>query len=351
MSDGSEVAPVRDAHRIDERGLAAYLADRLDDVTAPLTVRQFKGGQSNPTYLLEAGGRQLVLRKKPPGRLLPSAHAVEREYRVMAALAGNGVPVPAMRLLCEDDSIIGTAFYVMDHVDGRVFRDPALAGIAPAERAAIYDAMNRTLAGLHRVDWRAAGLADFGRPQNYAARQVARWSKQYRASATAELPAMDRLIDWLPAHLPAAADAAIAHGDFRLENLIFDRSRPVVRAVLDWELSTLGDPLGDLAYNCMLYRLPAAGLAVPGLGGLDLAALGLPGEADYVAAYCRRTGRDGIADWRFYLAFSLFRMAAILQGVYARALQGNAASPTAAAMGEMPGVLAEIGWSLARAVG
>ena len=345
MSDSPR--PVRPAHRFDEGRLAEYLDAALPGFAPPLAVRQFEGGQSNPTFLLEGAAGRLVLRKKPPGALLPSAHLIEREYRVMRALAGSGVPVPAMRLLCEDPSVIGTAFYVMDHVEGRVFRDPGLAGSTPGERTALYDAMNDALARLHGVDWRAAGLADFGKPENYLGRQIDRWSRQYRAAQTVEIPAMARLIDWLPAHRPAAEEVAIAHGDYRLENLIFHPTEPRVLAVLDWELSTLGHPLADLAYNCMTYRFPAQGLAFPGLGGLDLAASGIPAEADYVAAYCRRTGRDGIPDWSFFLAFSLFRMAAILQGVYARALQGNAASETAAQMGDMPALLAEIAWQIA----
>lgn len=338
--------PVRQAHRFDEARLAEFLRDHLPGFAPPMTVRQFEGGQSNPTFLLETAGGNFVLRKKPPGTLLPSAHLVEREYRVMTALKDSGVPVPDMQMLCEDADLIGTSFYVMDHVAGRVFRDPALPDMAPGDRALHYDAMNDALARLHAVDWREAGLADFGKPENYMARQTDRWSRQYRASQTEEIAAMDRLIDWLPGNLPADEEVSIAHGDFRLENLIFHPSRPEVVAVLDWELSTLGHPLSDLAYNCMTYRFPADGLSFPGLGGLDLAALGIPSEADYLAAYCRRTGRDAIADWSVFLAFSLFRMAAILQGVYARALQGNAASERAARMGRMPALLAGIAWEI-----
>lgn len=344
MSDS--LRPVSDAHRFDEARLAAFLSERLPGFAAPMTVRQFEGGQSNPTFLIETGAGRYVLRKKPPGTLLPSAHLVAREYRVMSALKDTGVPVPAMHLLCEDDSLIGTHFYVMSHIDGRVFRDPALPGIAPADRAAIYDAMNDVLARLHAVDWRAAGLADFGKPENYVGRQTIRWTRQYRASQTEEIPAMDRLIDWLPANMPADDAVTIAHGDFRLENLIFHPTEPRVMAVLDWELSTLGHPLSDVAYNCMTYHIPAEGLSFPGLGGLDVASLGIPTEPDYVAAYCLRTGRDSIPDWPFFLAFSLFRMAAILQGVYARALQGNAASEKAAKMGAMPALLAGIAWEI-----
>ena len=340
--------PVRDAHRFDEARLARYLSETLPAFAPPLTVRQFEGGQSNPTFLLETAGARYVLRKKPPGTLLPSAHLVEREYRVMTALGDSGVPVPAMHLLCEDPGVIGTSFYVMEHVPGRVFRDPSLPGLDRAERAALYDAMNDALARLHGVDWRAAGLADFGKPERYLARQTDRWTRQYQASKTEEIPAMDSLIDWLPLHLPEDDDVAIAHGDFRLENLIFHPTEPKVLAVLDWELSTLGHPLSDLAYNCMTYHFPAKGLSFPGLGGLDLDSLGIPSEADYVAAYGRRAGRDSIPDWKVFLAFSLFRMAAILQGVYARALQGNAASEKATRMGGMPALLAGIAWDIVR---
>ena len=340
--------PVRDAHRFDEARLAEYLAEHLPGFAPPLTVSQFEGGQSNPTFLLECAAGRFVLRKKPPGDLLPSAHLVEREYRVMSALAGGGVPVPAMHLLCEDPAIIGTSYYVMEHVTGRVFRNPALPDQAPEERAALYDAMNDALARLHAVDWRGAGLADFGKPERYLARQTDRWSRQYQASKTEDIPAMDRLIDWLPAHLPDDDDIAIAHGDFRLENLIFHPTEPRVLAVLDWELSTLGHPLSDLAYNCMTYHFPAKGLSFPGLGGLDVGSLGIPSEADYVAAYARRTGRETIPEWSVFLAFSLFRMAAILQGVYARALQGNAASERAVQMAGMPSLLAGIAWEIAQ---
>ncbi len=346
MSDS--LRPVRDAHRFDEARLTTYLQDHLPGFAPPLSVRQFEGGQSNPTFLLETGGGAYVLRKKPPGNLLPSAHLVEREFRVMTALDGSGVAVPVMHLLCEDAGVIGTSFYVMEHIPGRVFRDPALPGMDGAERAALYDAMNDTLARLHAVDWRAAGLADFGKPERYLARQTDRWTRQYQASKTEDIAAMDSLIDWLPRHLPEDDDVAIAHGDFRLENLIFHPTEARVLAVLDWELSTLGHPLSDLAYNCMTYHFPARGISFPGLGGLDLDALGIPSEADYVAAYFARTGRDAIPDWPVFLAFSLFRMAAILQGVYARALQGNAASERAMQMAGMPALLAGIAWEIAK---
>lgn len=334
-------------HRFDEAGLTAWLEARLPGFRGPAVIRQFQGGQSNPTFLLEdAGGGHHVLRKKPPGKLLPSAHMVEREYRAMAALAGHGVPVPAARLLCEDPAIIGTPFYVMDYIDGRVFSDVTLAGMDPAERAAIYDAMNATLAALHGVDYAAAGLSDFGRAEQYLARQVDRWSKQYLAAKTAEIPAMDRLMAWLPTAIPDDESTTIAHGDYRLGNLMFHPTEPRVLAVLDWELATLGHPLGDLAYNCMSWRLPAGVRAFPGLVGLDLKHLGIPDEETYVADYCRRTSRTGIPDWPFYMAFAFFRIASICQGVYARALQGNAADRKAMAYGDVARVSAETGWGI-----
>ncbi|WP_240002475.1 phosphotransferase [Oleisolibacter albus] len=349
---GAILIDVLPQHRFDEAALWSHLTAALPDFRTPATLQQFQGGQSNPTFLITAAdGRKLVLRKKPPGTLLPSAHMVEREYRVMRALAGTAAPVPSVRLLCEDASVIGTPFYVMDHVDGRVLTDVALAGMAPAERAAIYDAMNATLAALHGVDWQAAGLGDFGKPDQYVARQVERWSKQYAAARTDEIPAMDRLMAWLPRHVPAGDETTIAHGDFRLGNLMLHPTEPRVVAILDWELATLGHPLSDLAYNCMAYHLPAGIKEFPGLKGLDLPALGIPSEADYVAAYCRRTGRDGIPDWPFFLAFSFFRIASICQGVYARALAGNAADRKARMYGEVARATAEGGGSCVRGEG
>jgi aminoglycoside phosphotransferase (APT) family kinase protein len=347
VSDVVELIAVRERHRFDEARLAAYLGAHLPGFAGAMTIRQFQGGQSNPTFLVEAGGGRWVLRKKPPGKLLPSAHMVEREYRVIRALADTGVAVPPARLLCEDADVIGTPFFVMDYVAGRVFVAPALSGLAPGERAAIYDSMGDTLAKLHAVDWRAVGLADFGRPGNYVARQIARWSKQYEASKTGDIPAMDRLMDWLPRHIPPRDETTLTHGDFRLGNLIFHPSEARVVAVLDWELSTLGHPLSDLAYNCMTYHLPADLPTVRGFGTADLARLGIPDERAYIAAYARRTGRDPGADWPFFMAFSLFRYAAIVQGVYARALQGNASSASAGQLGRTAPRLAEIGWALA----
>lgn len=348
----STLGPVTRAHRFDERRLADYLSARgLDGFRGGLMVRQYQGGQSNPTYRLDAGGRSLVLRKKPPGDLLPSAHLVEREYRVMQALADTGVPVPTMLLLCEDPAVIGQTFFVMEHVEGRVLPAPDLPEAASAaERTAIYDAMNRTLARLHTVDWRAAGLSDFGKPVDYVARQISRWTRQYEAARHREIPAMEALIEWLPDQIPGCGagreETTIAHGDFRLDNMILHPTEPRVVALVDWELSTLGHPLADLAYNCMTYHLPR-GVRWKGLDGVDRAALGIPSEEDYVAAYCRRTGRDGVPDWHFFMAFGLFRLAAICQGVYTRAMQGNASSRNAFEIGRKAPYLAETGWRIA----
>lgn len=314
--------PVRDvvpAHRFDEASLETWLRARIDTGGA-LQVQQFQGGASNPTFLLTAkDGRRFVLRKKPPGQLLASAHQVDREYRVMKALEGL-VPVPKMRALCEDASVIGTAFYVMDYLPGRIFRDATLPGLPPAERAAIYDALNATLARLHQVDFAAVGLADYGRPGNYFERQVARWTKQYRDAESESIPAMDALIERLPQGIPQDQSVSIAHGDYRLENVMYDPTEPRIIAVLDWELSTIGHPLADIAYNAFLWR--SHGASWGSLDGVDFATSGIPTEADYVARYCARTGRAAIADWPWLMAFSIFRLASISQGVYRRILAG-----------------------------
>lgn len=347
QADTREVAP---ALAFDAAALSDYLRAHLPDAQGPLRVEQFKGGQSNPTYMLTAAnGRRYVLRRKPPGKLLPSAHAVDREYRIMRALAGSGVPVPGMHVLCLDESVIGTAFYVMDFIDGRIFWDPLLPGMQPAERAAIFDEMNRVIAALHSVDYAALGLADYGKPGQYIARQVARWSQQYRASETEPIDAMDRLIAWLPAHVPPGDETAIVHGDYRLDNVIFHPTEPRILAVLDWELSTLGHPLADFAYHCMAWRLSPGQFR--GLIGGDLAALGIPSEGEYVARYCARTRRPPVsqADWEFYAAFNMFRLAAILQGVLARALQGNASSSQALEAGRRARPLAEAAWAQVQA--
>jgi aminoglycoside phosphotransferase (APT) family kinase protein len=342
------VRPVPERHRFDEARLTAWLEQNLPGFAGPLVLRQFVGGQSNPTFHVRAPSGEYVLRKKPPGQLLESAHAIDREYRVLGALASSDVPVPRVRLYCADAEVIGTPFYVMDYQPGRIFTDPLLPGLAPAERAAIYDAMNDALARLHVFDWGGAGLGDYGKPAQYVARQIARWSRQYQAARTEEEPAMDQLANWLAANVPARETAAIAHGDFRIGNLIFDASEARVVAILDWELSTIGDPLCDLAYNCMTYHLQAGDPVAAGFLGAGSAALGIPSEADYLAAYAVRTGRADVPDWRFYMAFSLYRTAAIQYGVYRRAQAGNASSETAHLFGGTYRRVAETGWALAR---
>jgi aminoglycoside phosphotransferase (APT) family kinase protein len=336
--------PVTTAHRFDVPALERYLREHVEGFAGALAVEQFKGGQSNPTFLLAAGDARYVMRRKPPGKLLPSAHAVDREYRVMKALAGTGVPVPRVRCLCEDDGVIGTTFYVMDFVPGRIFWDASLPGLSPAERGAIFDEMNRVLAALHLVDPAAVGLGDYGKPGNYFARQIDRWTKQYRASATEPIEAMDRLIEWLPRNVPAGDEASVVHGDYRLDNMIFHPTEPRVLGVLDWELSTLGHPLADFSYHLMTWRVSPGEFR--GLAGCDLAALGIPSEAEYVAAYCRRTGRGpiGEGELRFCMAYNMFRLAGILQGVMARALQGNASSEKAIEAGRRARPVAEAGW-------
>jgi len=340
----TQVEPVLPQHRFDESGLARFMAARIEGFLAPLAVAQFQGGMSNPTFLLtDDSGRRYVLRKKPPGKLLPSAHAVEREFKVISALAASGVPVARAYTLCEDASVIGQAFYLMEHVEGRVFRSYTLPQGAPSERAAIYDAMNEVLARLHRLDYAALGLGDYGKAGGYAARQIARWSKQYEASRTDDVPAMIALMRWLPAHIPAEDETTIVHGDYRLENMIWHPTEPRVLAVVDWELSTLGHPFADLAYNCLPWHVADARRG-------DLTRLdpgwGIPSEAHYVAAYCRRTGRREIPDWTFYLVLSLFRLAAIAQGVYKRGLDGNVSSPGALDRGAKARELAEHAWGL-----
>ncbi|HEX3440264.1 MAG TPA: phosphotransferase family protein [Pseudolabrys sp.] len=341
---------VADALRIDDARLADYLAGEIKGFAGPLTVKQFKGGQSNPTYLLETPTRRYVLRRKPPGKLLPSAHAVDREYRVIRALFAQRFPVAEPLVYCADDSVAGTAFYVMSFADGRVFWEPQMPGSNPAERAGVYDAMNATIARLHAFDPARIGLADFGKGENYVARQVERWSKQYRASETEKIEAMEKLIDWLPQHIPPAGPARLVHGDYRLDNLIIARDTPEVIAVLDWELSTLGDPLADFSYHLMAWHMPhsesAAGTA--SLVGHDLAALGIPPMADYVDDYVARTGLDPRPHLAVYLAYNFFRIAAILQGIIGRVRDGTATSEFAPAKAEMIRPLAEKAWAFAQ---
>ena len=328
--------------------LAAHLRRHLPGFGGELTAQQFTGGQSNPTYLLQAGGQRWVLRRKPPGVLLPSAHAVDREYRVMAALAHGTVPVPRVHLLCEDDAVIGTAFYVMDHVEGRTFLDPSLPGMTAEQRGAIYDEMNRIIALLHGVDHQAAGLAGHGRPGTYLKRQIERWTKQYRASETEPVAAMERLIDWLPENLPrdaAADETAFVHGDFRIDNLIFHPTEPRIIAIMDWELSTIGDPLADFAYHLMTWRMSSA--SVQGLLGCDLASLGLPSEDDYVRAYCARRGLSDLPHLDFYMAFCMFRLAAIFHGIRGRVARGTAVSPQAQKYASEVEGMAKAAWAQA----
>ncbi len=350
--------PVAEQHSFDVTALALYLESRLPGFAGPLSVEQFKGGQSNPTYKLITPGCSYVMRAKPGpvARLLPSAHAIEREFAVMSGLHGTDVPVARMHLLCEDESVIGRAFYVMEFVEGRVLWDQSLPGMSREQRAQIYDEMNRVIAALHRVDFAGRGLAGYGKPGNYFERQIARWTKQYQASITEPIEAMDRLIEWLPAHIPDSArdesQVAIVHGDYRLDNLIFHPTEPRVLAVLDWELSTLGHPLADFSYHCMAWHIPPG--AFRGIGGLDIDSLGIPSERDYVRRYCERTGRadpDAVmADWNFYLAYNLFRIAGILQGIAKRVVDGTAASAQARQAGAGARPLAEMGWRFAQKV-
>ena len=316
-----------DAFPEDTSALDAWAAAHVGGYRGPSRAQKFATGQSNPTYLIETPDARYVLRRKPPGKLLKSAHMVEREFRVMKALETTGFPVPRVLALCEDESVAGSVFYLMAHVEGRIFWDPAMPGSNPAERAAVYDAMNAALAKMQSIDLAAAGLADYGRPGDYFERQWRRWSEQYRASETGEIADMNRLIDWLGANIPPDdGRVSLVHGDFRIDNMIFAPDAPKLLAVLDWELSTLGHPYSDLAYQCMQWRLPSAG-EFRGLDGVDRAALGIPSEEEYVALYCERMGLSGVPHWNFLLAFNFFRIAAIVQGVYKRALDGNASNP------------------------
>lgn len=330
MDGVAELVPVLPAHRFDEAALARYLRAQLPGFDGQLEVRQFQGGQSNPTFHLRTAGGEYVLRKKPPGKLLPRAHDVEREHRVMSALAGTDVPVPGMRLLCDDESVIGTTFFVMDYVPGRVFHDPALPESAPAQRAAIYEDLARVLAALHRVDWRAAGLEGFGKPEGYMQRQVALWTRQWQAARVEDMPAMDLLAHWLPEHLPPDDEpACIAHGDYRLGNVLIHPTEPRIVAVLDWELSTIGHPLADLGYTCLAYHLPPGFGGTSGVAGVDLNGTGIPDEQAFVASYCRHADREPPRSLDVFIVFSMFRLASIAAGVWRRGLDGNAADSRA----------------------
>jgi aminoglycoside phosphotransferase (APT) family kinase protein len=345
MSDSAFIGTmaVRDAHRFDEAALARWLLDHVAGYAGPLTVEQFKGGQSNPTYKLVTPLKNYVLRRKPPGELLKGAHAVEREAKVLSALGTVGFPVAHVHALCTDDAVIGTWFYVMDYVDGRIIWDVTFPQVARAARPAYFDAMNATLAQLHALDYEAIGLKDFGRPGNYFERQISRWTKQYLTDTQAGRdPHMDRLIDWLPANIPAGDESSVVHGDFRVDNMIFHPSEPRILAVLDWELATVGHPLADFAYHLMMYRLPP--LTIAGLLGYDLERLNIPDEAEYVAAYCRRTGRTHIPSLDFYVAFNMFRLAAIFHGIKGRLIRGTAASEHANKMAESLPIIADYAW-------
>lgn len=345
----SGTKPVEERHRFDEAALARWMEAHVEGYSGPLEVRQFKGGQSNPTYQLVTPGRAYVLRRKPPGKLLPSAHAVDREFRVIAALHPTGFPVAKPYGLCVDDAVIGTWFYVMEQVEGRILWDGSLPGLTPAERRAIFEAQIETLAALHTTDYRAVGLEDFGKPGNYFARQIDRWTKQYKASETKTIETMDRLIAWLPGSVPADDQTTIVHGDYRLDNMILHPREPRVIAVLDWELSTLGNPLADFSYFLMNWVMPADGRS--GLAGLDLPALGIPTVEEAVAQYCRLTGRAGLPELDWYFAYNLFRLAAILQGIAGRVRDGTAASPQALLMASRVEPLAAAAWSFARKAG
>ena len=332
---------VREGHQFDEAALVRWMASHVEGFAGPVTVTQFKGGQSNPTYRLSTPGRDYVMRRKPPGQLLKGAHAIEREAQVLTALGGIGFPVPHIFGLCTDDAVIGSWFYVMDMVEGRIFWDATLPEVSREERPAYFDAMNETIARLHMADYQAIGLGDYGKPGNYFARQISRWSRQYLEDVEAGRDAnMDRLVEWLPGAIPPGDDIAIVHGDFRCDNMIFHPSEPRVVAVLDWELSTLGHPLADFAYHALMYHMPPN--IVAGLIGADLDALNIPSEQAYIAAYCRRTGREEIPNWPFYIAFNFFRLAAIFHGIKGRVIRGTAASAHARERAENFPVLAEL---------
>jgi aminoglycoside phosphotransferase (APT) family kinase protein len=342
---------VREAHRFDVARLEAYLSGRIEGFRAPLEVRQFKGGQSNPTYQLVTPNRKYVLRRKPPGKLLPSAHAVDREFRAISALHPTGFPVAKPYLLCEDEGVIGTIFYVMECVEGRIYWGPMLPDQSPKQRGEIYDAMNETLAKLHSLDFEKLGLSDFGKPGNYVGRQIARWTKQYQASETETIDEMNKLIEWLPAHLPPDERSSIVHGDYRLDNMILHPTEPKILAVLDWELCTIGDPMADFTYHLMQWQMPGGVSSGGSLLGADFAALGIPAMEDYTALYMRRTGRTEMPNLDYYAAYNFFRLAGILQGIVGRVRDGTAANANAAqnAAGVRP--LAERAWHFAQRAG
>jgi len=339
---------VLDAHRFEQARLQAYMQSNIEGFKGPLEVKQFKGGQSNPTYLLTASSGKYVLRRKPPGKLLKSAHAVEREFRVMSALFAADFPVPEPLVLCEDEEIVGTTFFIMEYVEGRIFWELDLPSLEPKERRAIYDNANRTLAHLHNLDIDEIGLENYGKPGNYFARQISRWTGQYTASSTENIPEMDLLIAWLPENIPTDEASSVVHGDFRLDNIIIHPEKPEILAVLDWELSTTGHPLGDFTYHLMAWQMPDVGIGSAGLRGLDVTSLGIPSEEEYVSSYCRRTGREnGIEHRDFYSAYNFFRIAAISQGIAGRVRDGTAASVYAEQAAKAVQPLAKLGWEYA----
>jgi len=352
QEQNSGTREIREAHRFDEGLLEDYMASHVEGFRGPIQISQFKGGQSNPTYLVDAESGKYVLRRKPPGTLLKSAHAVDREFRIISALYGADFPVPRPYALCEEDEVIGTMFFIMEYVEGRIFWELDLPNANQAGREALYDNVNETIAKLHNYDIGALGLDDFGKPGNYFARQISRWSGQYRASETRQIKAMDALIEWLPDNIPTDESASIVHGDFRLDNMIIHPTEPRVIAVLDWELSTIGHPLADFTYHLMAWQMPELGIGSVGLLGKDLKSLGIPDEDAYTATYCTRTGReDGIADRHFYSAFNFFRLAAILQGIAGRVRDGTAASAHAGQAADSVAPLAEFGWQYAQRSG
>jgi aminoglycoside phosphotransferase (APT) family kinase protein len=344
---------VNPAHALDAKKLEAYLSDHVEGFKGPLTILQFKGGQSNPTYQLVTPGAKYVLRRKPPGKLLPSAHAVDREFRAISALYKAGFPVARPFHLCTDESVAGTIFYVMDCVEGRILWEPTLPGMTPRERHAIYDAMNETLARLHSLDYKAIGLEDFGKPGNYFARQISRWGGQYKLSETESIPSMNKLMEWLPENIPHDDSESVVHGDYRLDNMIMHPTEPRVLAVIDWELCTIGHPLGDFTYHIMQWRMPGGGTGggTGSLVGADLRAMGIPTEEEYVAMYCAQTGRRGIDNIDYYFAYNFFRIAGILQGIAGRVRDGTAASDHAKQTSANVRPLADLGWEFAKRAG
>jgi len=340
---------ILEMHQFDPDPLQEYMLSHVEGFHGPLDVRQFRGGQSNPTYLLESPSGKYVLRRKPPGKLLKSAHAVDREYRVISALYAADFPVPRPYVLCKDEEIVGTMFFIMEFVEGRIFWDLDLPDSDPGERRAIYEHANQIIADLHNFDFEQIGLSDFGKPGNYFTRQISRWSKQYAASETSKITAMNKLIEWLPGNIPDDESATVVHGDYRLDNMIIHPTEPRIIAVLDWELSTIGHPLGDFTYHLMAWQMPEIGIGSTGLQGKDLEALGIPSEEEYVARYCAKTGRDdGIANRDFYSAYNLFRIAAILQGIAGRVRDGTAASVHAERAANAVAPLASLGWEYAQ---